>query len=255
VNTNNVVNPKSKTYGKGVTYNGNAFVQQLNLVVNTASTDPKFNPWDPKAKPNPDSKYTKASLAALSFGKAVSTTGNTNKQVTELTSEQVYKQVDKFDQEPPQSSVPELQNVLKQGMSGAGADEANENGWVILDEEQRNMVRLWVHSNIREKANAKKIVSEPLWSGSCHASIRGVEVSLDIMMNPETRELDIKNTSILLPVFEFEITDSTWTGKIAEVVRERLSQIYFVKSLIHQQVEAGLKSLLQVSVLNVLKNA
>lgn len=248
VQNNGVVNSGSRTYAGGVSYNSNAFVQQLNICVNTANADPDFNPWDPNAKPDPNSKYIKASLAALSFGKAVNTTGNDDKKVTPLKAEDVYTHVNNFAQPAPKTDIGELQNILSQGNNPAGGDEAAEKGWMILDEEQRKMVRRWIHMGIRQKANAKSSPSSPLWEGDCTAFIRNSSVMIDLAYQPGNAKADLKSTRPDLPVFEFEIDDAAWTGTAATIVRERLGRLYFIKSLIASQVAAGIRTIAALAV-------
>lgn len=245
-NGNGVINSKTKEYSGGVTYNTNAFVQQLSISVNTISTDPNFNPWDPNAKPNPNSKYTKASLAALNFGKSVATTGNTDKKVTELTAGQVYDHVDSFSGTPPQTTEAELQNIIQQGMGNGGAEEAAKNDWYILDEEQRKMVRCWIHESVLQQEFDDKNISKPFLDGICSSEIKDVEIEIEMDLNDSKKPPKIK---IQLPVFEFDIDDAHWTGKIATVIRERLAHIYFIKSLIHHQIEAGIKNIVLKSII------
>ncbi|WP_346882206.1 hypothetical protein [uncultured Algibacter sp.] len=259
-NNDIIINSNDKLYAGGVTYDSNAFVQKLNIVVNTISTDPKFNPWDPNAKPNPDSKYTKASLAALSFGKAVKTTQKIDKnnpkkitgdEIPEFTSEGVYTYINDFSGTPPEATGAELENIIKQGMSGGGADEAAENNWYILNEEQRKMVRRWIHENALEQEFDKNNISQTFLEGDCYSSIDNVEVQIEIDL--EAKQGTLPNIDVVLPVFEFDIDDSHWTGKIASVLRERLSHIYFIKSLIHHQIEAGIKKIVETEVVKLVQ--
>lgn len=253
VQDNGVVNSATKTYPGHVTYNANAFVQQLNICVNTAGADPNFDPWDPHAKPDPKSKYIKASLAALNFGKAVKTTGNDNRTVTPLTSEQVYTQMNSYTQAPPRTEIGELQNILSQGANGAGAEAATEKGWLILDEEQRKMVRRWIHLNIREKAERERTESSPLWEGGCTARFGPVFCTMDLLFPSEegvaaAGEAEIKCAELHVPVFELDVDDAAWTGPAADVARDRLARLYFVKSLIRHQVVSGISTMTTLAV-------
>lgn len=249
---NDVVNSSSKKYNGNVTYNMNAFTQHLNVVVNTANLDPDFDPYDPNSQPNPDSKYFQASMAALNFSKAVSTTGNTDQQVNELTSEQVHDHVKTSDIDPPASSMDELQNIISQSSGFAGADEAAEKGWVVLNEEQRTMVRRWLFEGTRQKAYERNNISKPIWTGECEAFLANTEAEIEITLEPSGSPAAISDTRLSIPAFEFSIGDAHWSGSAAEVVRERLSQIFFVKSLLYSQVEKGIRSILGLSVTKAL---
>jgi hypothetical protein len=247
---NTDVNPTDKTYG-GQTYNGNAFVQQLNICVNTVNIDPSFDPWDPNSQPDPDSKYIKASLAALSFGKVVNTTGNDGKTVTVLSPDDIYGHVNQFSQAPPTTSMEELQNILAQGSGDAGADEAAENGWIVLDEEQRRMVKRWIHLGVREKANEKSNISKPLWKGGASATIKHTTMVLQLLLQPGASQPVVKEMSVNLPAFELDIDDRGWTGATAGIVRDRLGRLHFVKSLVAEQIISGIKTMAAVAATRV----
>ncbi|AYL96146.1 hypothetical protein [Mucilaginibacter celer] len=250
-----VVNSPTKTYGvKNTSYNANAILQQLNIFSNTLIADPDFDITDPDSKPDPDSKYYKAAAAALSFGKAVDlNTHNNDKNINPLTANQVYDHVNNSNAMLPPVTVEEVMNVFSQANGKGGADEAEGKGWIVLDEEQRKLVRMWQTEAIQRKAFDPNMAATVLWEGECGAEIINTTVDVELSINEAAQQITIDKTSVSLPTFEFDIDDSSWTGKAAEVIRERVSQLYFIKSLISRQIEQGIQTVINQSVLTALQ--
>jgi len=251
--TNEVINSPTKKYG-GKSYNANAIIQQLNIFSNTLIADPDFDVTDPDAEPNPDSKYFKAAAAALSFGKAVDgNTHNNDKKITPLTSNDVYAHVNGANGMMPVVTVAEVMNVFSQANGTGGADEAESNGWLVLDEQQRKLVQMWQVQAVEQKVLQANSAAVALWEGSCDAEIHNTAIDMELSINPVTKQVTIDKTNISLPAFEFDIDDSSWTGKAAELIRERISQLYFIKSLISRQIEHGIETMINQSVLTALQ--
>ena len=233
-----VVNPEARerTFGtRQVTYNQNAFVQQLQIVVNTISQDPTFNPWDPRAKLDPESRYVKASLAAMNFGKATEKTGNSKTLIKPLTGPDVHGTVDASDGEMPKSSVGELESVIAQGVQDGGraAAEAGDRGWRVLDEEDRQLVRRHLYLGALERAAEAANHPRDLWSGDAGATIAGVVARVRPGGDPEVE--------VVIPAFEFDIDDSAWTGAAGDTARDRLSEVAFARSFLLDRVETAIR--------------
>lgn len=251
--TDDVINSLTKKYG-GQSYNANAFMQQLNIYTNTIMADPDFDVTDPDGELDPDSKYVKAAIAALSFSKTVEgNTHNNDKKITPLTSNDVYAHVNNANGIMPVVTIAEAMNVFSQANGTGGADEAESNGWVVLDEQQRKLVRMWQVQAVEQKALEANNIAVALWQGSCDAEIHNTAIDMELSINPVTKQVTIDKTNISLPAFEFDIDDSSWTGKAAELIRERISQLYFIKSLISRQIEHGIETMINKSVLTALQ--
>jgi hypothetical protein len=255
VNDDKIVNPKDVLYSNNQSYNANAFMQQLNVTMNTMWLDPNF---DPKRKPDPNSKYTKASIAAMDFNKMVKQTGNgeieneegePEEKITPLTANDVYAHINGANGEPPKTSIEELQNLFSQQQGDAGAPDAADKGWLILNEEKRRIVRGWYIRNLQQKAREEKIVPVDLWKGDCTTFIKNAIVNVGLTIDVTSGIVTIDKTDVSLPAFEFDLDDSSWTGKAAQIIRERLSQVYFVKSLITKQIELGVRLIVDKSVI------
>jgi hypothetical protein len=237
----NIVNPPKDQASFGaqkISYNSNAFLQQLQIVVNTVSADPNFNPFDPDATPDPDSKYTKASLAALTFGSAVGQTGNSKAATTPLSPDQVHSSV-QGGKPPPPASIDELNNVLQQGTQpgGAAAAVATARNWRVLDEQDRRLVRHQLYATAKERAERAIVQADTLWSGACGATISGAAARLEFELGDRTR---LVSATVELPAFEFELDDSAWTGDAADIARERLAAVSFIRSLLRERIQTGL---------------
>jgi hypothetical protein len=242
VKKDSVVNKSDKTYNNGsgeVTYNGNAFTQQLNVTV--ASVMMEGNPFDPNFKPDPNNKYTKAALAALTFGNAVDATGNSKDKVNELTSSQVYSHVD-TGQKPPEATGEQLNNAIAQGMSkggGAAAAEACERNWRVLDEQDRAHVRRLIYDIALEKAERETRNPELLSSGAFSSVIEGATARIEGDAGQGGK------AHVTLPAFTVDLDDSRWDGPTAEVLRARLQDMYFVRRMLQEAIKSGLRDLLE----------
>jgi len=252
-NNNTVINKKDKEYAPNVTYNSNAFNQQLQIIVNTVAADPDFNPFDPNSKLNPDSQYVKASLAAMTFGFSANDTGNDKSKVTELTSDDVFHNV-KTGKPPKDATIDELKNIVDQGMGAGGADEkAKHKKWRILDEEDRAKVRRYLYEAMKErllKSNNKPV---PLWSGACRSLFEGTSATVEIGFSHNRKQLKVLNSQITLPAFEIDLDDRQWAGKAGDIVRERISQIFFIRRLLHDKIETGLCKMLEATLPDSIK--
>jgi hypothetical protein len=244
VKSDTVVNSSTKLYAPNVTYNSNAFNQQLQMVVNTVAADPDFNPFDPDSTLDPNSPYVKASLAAMTFNTAVGQTGNDKANVNELTASGVYGQVQQ-QTPPPPSSVDQLKNIIDQGAGAGGAVEtARKNKWTILDEEDRAKVRRFLFHSIEERLQKMNLKPEPLWQGGCSATVDNVTASVEIEIDAR-RQCVVRQCRFDIPAFALEIDDAAWTGELAQKARERINQIFFIKRMLHDQVQSGLKKALE----------
>lgn len=186
-------------------------------------------------------------MAALSFGKVVNTTGNEKSKVTELSGDQIHQKVAERKEDMPETDLDELQNVMIQGMSDGGAAavaQANP-GWIVLDEEDRAHVSHLVTGLIKEKEAARQHIATPLWVGNCQALLEHVQVNVQITPRDKQSQMDVK---VQLPAFDFELEDAHWTGKTAAIVRARFAQMYFIRTLLHDQIATCLKEITEQSI-------
>lgn len=240
--------PEQATFGEtNVTYNNNAFNQQLQIAVNTVACDPNFDPFDPNAKPDPNSKYTQASLAALTFGNGVTQTGNTKDSINPMTGNEVYQSVH-TGQKPAEASVDELSNLLQQGTQpgGAAAAVAVSRNWRVLDEDDRRLVRRQLFAMARERAEQASASVETLWTGACEAAFGNAAARMEFAA--EGGCLRFASATATLPAFELDLDDSRWDGELAGLVRERLVEIAFLRSLICERIENGLADRLRAAI-------
>lgn len=245
VKTDGVVNSSGKTYSGDLTYNANAFVQQLNVASACVWSDPDF---DPAVGPSPDSKYWNAAKAALSFGKGVTTTtNNTKDNVQELKASDVHGTVEKHDQDIPEVTDEEMMDVISQGNGPGGADAARLPGWVVIDEHDRKRLRSLFEATMRQKAEKTAVAGQPLFEGSIKAQIGTVEAFVELVLEDGPHGIQGRTVSarVELPAYELEIDDSAWTGDAAQVARQRLEGMYFIRSLLHDSIVDRLRRSLE----------
>lgn len=254
VAADNAVNPSGRTYPNGATYNGNAFAQQINVAVSTMLRDPSFDPFggDP---PDPASPYTKAALAALSFGKAVGATGNTKSQVVEMKPSQVFASVGNHTGGLPTTTVAELAAIIGQGLSPAmramRAVPAGPSGSTIeLDDDDRARIRWLVENAMRVRADARTQHPVEIFTGSVEAEITGARVVAEVSVTPQGIRL-ISATTELAP-FVLDLDDSLWAGRAGAIARQRLAGASFIRSLVRDAVAHRLAAAVGAAAVNAL---
>jgi len=242
-----VVNSANKIYTGDVTYNSNAFTQQLNVASACLWTDPDFNPM---TGPPAESKYVAASKAALSFGKGVgTTTNNTKDTVQELKPSEVHTTVENHDGTLPEVTDDEAAQVAMEAGPG-GADADIHLGWVVIDEADRKRLRHLYEATMKQKAEDNSIVGTPLFEGRCEARIDAVEACVELILKEreEGNRVSAVSARVQLPAFELDIDDSAWIGEAGTIARHRLEQMYFIRSLLHGSIVASLQQALLHSV-------
>ncbi len=250
VQKDSVLNQTARTYSGGVTYNGNAFAQQLNVAVACLFADPDF---DPRTGPPTDSKYVQASKAALSFGKGVGTaTNNTKDKTKEIKPSEVHSVVDTHKAELPAVSNTEIAKIIgSSDLSPGGKTEGSESDWFALDEEDRTRIRKLKNAILKQKAETSDLKGLALFVGEFESWIRGASVQIEIEYGDDSKEWRKKSVRLSVPAFQFEIDDSSWTGEAGNIARERLENMYFIRSLLYDSLFGRLESIFLASTYDV----
>lgn len=254
LNNNTVVNSPDKQYANGFTYNYNAASQQVNvafaltIMANQATRD---------GNTALAAKYKDAAKAAASFNETVNQTGADGKQPAHLTGGQVYDKLNDTTMAMIHLSDEQFNNMIDQAndddsKEGGAAAVAIENGWRVLSGDERKMIRERMFLFQEELTAIKGIQSELLWAGDCHASLNGTEATITLTRNKRTAAWQIKETQVTLPGFFIEVDDAGWHGNTAAIVRERLANMHFVKSLLQTKIQSGIQSILEKVVLQSL---
>lgn len=217
--------------GETVTYNQNAFLQQLAVTVQTGLSDDDWDPLgDADARPAP--RYLAAMKASLSFGKGVSrTTGNDKNTVVAVTGQEVHQVVVDATEPPPEVTDDEALAVLNASTESGGASAALD--WLRLDEADLDFLRDQFAAGLRERAQRSDVVAAVLFDSPCSATIAGARL---------VRTADGRSVSVALPAFALDIDDADWDGPAADVARERLARTYFLQTLLHDAVAARLQT-------------
>lgn len=111
-------------------------------------------------------------------------------------------------------------------------------GWQSLTPEDRVQINDFTCDDYQEFLVFHETATDTLWQGSCEAVVRGAMINLVIDNEDVRRSI---RSHVELPTFDFELDDSQWQGEAAKVARQRLSQVYFVRSLLHEQITHSLK--------------
>ena len=220
-------------------YNNNALIQQVTLATACMAAAKKADNL-PSDSDLPDNKYSQAALAASQFKQTVATTGNTQDDTKSMTSSEVYNTVETHSGDVPQMTLDELNNMQSQAKGsggGAAAREAEQNGWHILSEQERTQIRSIMDRCYAEFCEYDERLPVSVWEGGCHTSILGVQIS--VLISENSSEIVVEQVE--LPVFDFELDDAHWQGEAADIARDRLSQIHFVRSLLHEQISKSLE--------------
>lgn len=239
-----VVNQADKDYGGGVTYNGNAFVQQLNVAVETMSADPAFDPFTPIAQQALHGPYWQAAKAALAFGKGVNgATGNAKDRVHEMKPGQVYDTVGKQTGGLPAVSDDEAKAVFGSASSpgAGGGDGPAAPGWIVIDEDDRRRVRQVLAFRAKARAEDGSVRGDVLFSGAVDAELGGCTAQVDLVPMAEGG-FRATRAEVAVPAFALNIDDDSWTGAVAAVARARLAGMLFIRSLLHSALTERLEA-------------
>lgn len=240
------------TYSNGLTYNANAFQQQINVSIalyTLANTYPQESALY--------QQYMTAASDSSNFSTNVQTLGNDSPNIPSMTGTDVYSVLNDKSKSPQINTTENFINNMKQAngdeSTSAGADEeAAKNGWRILSEQERRDIRermfLFQEELMADKSNHFDL----LWNGDCHAELRGAEATMTLTYNEEKAAWKITESNVKFPAFAVEVDDSMWTGNIADIVRERLASMHFVKSLLQNKIQSSIQKVTEKVILQTL---
>ncbi|THU38332.1 hypothetical protein FAM09_16790 [Niastella caeni] len=247
LNNNTVVNSATTLYSNKRTYNQNAASQQVNVAFALTIMESQARNDGNTALAD---KYKAAANAAASFQSTVNQTGDDKKQPANMTGSQVYDTLNNPMMQLVSVSDEQFNNMIDQANDAdskdGGADAvAIENGWRILDADERKMIRERMFLFQEELTAIKGIQPELLWAGDCQADLKGMEATITVTYDTQTAAWTVSHSEVTLPGFYMEVDDATWHGKTANIVRERLANIHFVKSLLQSKIQSGIQSILE----------
>lgn len=233
VDQDTVINATDKRYGTDqVTYNANSFLQQTFVATACAQLS--------KGK---DDQYYKAAIAALGFSKAVNTTGNDKNNTVSMNKSEVYQTVDTSNG-IPEVTHEEFRFFMNPGDEGGGDAQDQPQDWIKLDEEDRRLIRKAQYLFARDLAQRAENKPQTLWQGACTATLENAEAQVELVWETQGGLPTLHSTRVRLPGFSLDMDDTAWTGAAGDIARKRLSQIFFVRSLVHDQIETGFRRLI-----------
>lgn len=245
-----VVNPTDKLFVNGANFNVNAVTQQLNVAAACVLTDPGF---DFEQGPPPGSPYWEAAKAAMGFGMAVETTGNTKQQTNPMTGDAVYDSIHAHDGGLPEVSDEQMGDVMAVGAGLGGADSSGDLGWTFIDEDDRARLRTLVQGEMQRRAAGAIGAAQSLFSGACRAELPGMraQVTVHTPMGRAIGPGDLEVEFDIAP-YALDIDDAHWTGEVAGVARRRLVAMYFLHNLFHEAVMGQALAVVKATAADVL---
>ena len=182
------INPPDGRFGaKGVSYNSNAFAQQLNLWAACLFV------------------YPEAAEAALDFSESVSVTGNTETATVPLTGEQVYASVDAVSRAvnpaQPSAKVQALQTalcniVINKVATDSDIQICHQQGYV-MDLETRQRLQLIYQASLRTQEPKQRVT---LSSDSFEIALPQSEFDYVLTEQPDgAMTVKLRSTTLCLP--------------------------------------------------------
>lgn len=195
-----VINPPDNRFGaKGVSYNSNAFAQQLNL-------------WSACFWVYPD-----AAAAALTFSESVQLTGNTQTATVQFTGEQVHASVNadiqKVNSAESSAKVQALQTALCNIVVNKVATDSdiqicNQHGYV-MDLETRQRLQVIYQASLRTQDPKQRVT---LSSHSFEIALAQSEFDYVLTEQPDgALTLKLRSTTLCLPQIPL---DSDWVADV-----------------------------------------
>ena len=242
VSNDTTINSDSKVYANGLKYNPNAGTQQTNV-----STALLVMALKAKGEGNTKlyEKYKAASKASATFQNNV----NPNNNAPTSNKTDVYNRLNDKSLKMKEMSDEEFDNMFDQandedGQDGGADEKALSNGWRILKGDERKLIRERMFLFEEEMTMIKNSKPELWWAGECWATLNGTEASVTLNYDESNSEWEVSDSKVSLPGFAIELDDSFWTGKTADIVRERMASIHFVKSLLQSKIKSSLENMM-----------
>ncbi|MFF7725436.1 hypothetical protein [Streptomyces sp. NPDC008001] len=220
-----------------VAYNLHAW-RQRTTVVSTLNTAAKVIEH---TDPGKASRFRDAAKATERFSKAVHQTGNNDQQTTPMNQDAVYAAIDQHSGELPAVSAEEMARYDGLAALGIGAGEAapalrenepeHQPGWIALSDEDRAIVQQVGAAAYHDHAEQSPRATDTLHTGECGARLEGVRITTRLA--PDGTPVD---ASVELPDLTLQIDDAGWQGTAADVARERLTSMRFVRHLLSDAV-------------------
>jgi hypothetical protein len=129
-----------------------------------------------------------------------------------------------------------MYSVMNDAASEGGADGAIDHGWIVLDEEDRKRARFIYQSAMKQKAEDNTLIGRPIYAGACTALLEDVAAAVHFERQTDGSLGAPLRASVQLPAFEFELDDSQWAGDVGQIARDRLENMYFIRSLLHDAI-------------------
>ncbi|AEW98399.1 hypothetical protein [Streptantibioticus cattleyicolor] len=216
---------------EGVAYNLHAWRQRTTVVTTLSTEAGRIAAKDPDKA----DRFRKAAEASERFSKAVQQTGNDDTQTTPMTQENVYAAIDRHSGELPSVCAAEMARydglALLAHDTAQAAPEGHRPDWIAHSDEDRAIIQEIGAAAYHEEAQQAPPATDTLHTGACTARLTDIRVTTHL--DPDGTPADV---TVELPHLALEIDDGQWRGAAADVARERLAAMRFVRHLLRDAV-------------------
>lgn len=222
---------------EGGKYNAHAWQQRTTVQTALTTEAARIQQKDPdKAQ-----RLRDAATAAEGFSKSVQDTGNDGSQTTPMTQDNVYTAIDQHSGEMPAVSPDEMAryNGLAaftdgevQALPAEQEDQPEEpEDWIALSDEERTIIQEFGAAAYHDEALEGPQATDTLHAGACTARLEDVRITT--RLTPDGAPADV---TVELPDLALNVDDEEWRGTAADVARERLAAMRFVRTLLQDAV-------------------
>ena len=238
------INDPNKIYGTQ-TYNGNSFTQQTQIAAACYLIYMQNSSSDPATA----QRYFQAYSDTLHFSTNVqSKTSNTSTAVNPMSSTAVYGTVDGTDPSEVVRLEHEQLHAIGRSLVGepspGGAGPGENNGALLITEEDRARAHQLVQALHREWAEKNSVEGDCLFEGSCSAEIGQAHATVELVRATGAGSWTAEKVNVTLPAFDFHLDDAGWDGVAAEEVRRRLPQVHFLRGMLQTALVDALRPVL-----------
>ncbi|MFF8912849.1 hypothetical protein ACF08M_05850 [Streptomyces sp. NPDC015032] len=222
--------------GPNVTYNTHAWIQRTTLATTLVTEAVRI-----KHKDHGKSDRFKAAAKAIeSFSKAVQQTGNDGSQVNSMTQDHVYAAVEQHSGNVPAVSDEEMarydglaafREEAAQALQEEQEGQEEQADWIELSDQDRAVIHSIGAAAYHEEAQQEPQATDTLYTGACTA--RWEDIRITTRLTPDGTATDV---TVELPDLALTLDDEDWRGTAAQVARERLAAMRFVRHLLQDSV-------------------
>jgi len=254
LNSNDTVAVNANTYkdktGNDVTYNKRSFhmSSQLWWALDSMKTqDGKPSPFNPSGPEHIDDDTLEDSKTAIeNFMGRIYSTGNSEKNVEEMTRSDVYQAISQADKADV-SATNVHEQFLEEVRYYKDRLERRKNGQLLAEEDKYGREE-YVRKLMEEKA-LRAADGAVLYEGEFSGIIPDNDFVVDIRVKEENGEpTDILVSHISIPEFDFEVDSEQWDDEYREALEEQFREVSFVGQSLMEVLREGIGQIVRKEV-------